>query len=147
MAAPQLTLSCWYSRYLWALQKKKLKKSLLKSLSECTLNFIVEGFAVQGNATAFVRAVSESRQFKLQFPVLLYIESISLLCIFPYIIYMFMMYSLATRSKCSQGLFFFFFLWHVYMPLYLESGSHLKAVDCMQIPTGSIGAISYKIKN
>lgn len=106
MAAPQLTLSCWYSRYLWALQKKKLKKSLLKSLSECTLNFIVEGFAVQGNATAFVGAVSESCQFKLQFPVLLYIDSISLLWIFPYIIYMFMMYSLATRNKCSQGLFF-----------------------------------------
>lgn len=144
MSAPQLTLSCWYSRYLWALQKKKLKKSLLKSLSECTLNFVVEGFAVQGNATAFVRAVSESRQFKLQFPVLLYIDSISLLWIFPYIIYMFMMYSLATRNKCSQGLFF---LWHVYMPLYLDWGSHLKAVDCMQIPTGSIGAISYKIKN
>lgn len=96
----------WYSCQLWTLQRN----SVLKSLTKCVLSFIVEEPAVQPGKGICQSSVRAETQFKLLFPVLLYIEyivSLWFLIIFPYVVYVFMMCSVAAMNKYSQGLSFY----------------------------------------
>lgn len=93
----------WYSCQLWTLQTN----SVVKSLTKCILSFIVEEPAVQAGKGICQSSVRAETQFKLLFPVLLYIEyiiSLGFLIIFPYVTYVFTMCSVAAMYKYSQGL-------------------------------------------
>lgn len=96
----------WYSCQLRTLQRN----SVMKSLTKCILSFIVEEPPVQAGKGICQSSVRAETQFKLLFPVLLYIEyiiSLGFLIIFPYVTYVFTMCFVAAMYKYSQGLSFY----------------------------------------